>query len=397
MMNTHVVLLGGELIPNVIGALHDHADRILPVLPPGWRRQVDDLQASLSAAGARTEVLDPVEVVPFDLEDCLATFRRIGREHPGALFNWTGGTRVMSYAARRVAEESAGRALFVRSNGREILLEDLAAGTSRVDITDSTRLGLNLLAHLRAAGQTVEAVDTPAAFLARYTPHPDLIVAANAILDANPSERADLFQLAGAENQPVTPRRLNSGFLYILRRAQLIQPGVGPGEFFLSAATTLSTFYLESAQQANARFLRASYLEVFLWAQIHDRCGLNDVGWGIRVNPGEQGRTAELDVAVSGDGRLLLLEAKTNVELTRLSDVIEEQAARCRRIGGAAARWVLYVHKFRDEHLGPESPAIIAAQEARAREYGGSLLWHDQLNELPQIVSRLLEEPAGTP
>lgn len=174
----------------------------------------------------------------------------------------------------------------------------------------------------------------------------------------------------------MSPRRLNPGFLYILRRAQLIQAGAVPGEFFLSAGTTLSTFHRESAQEANARFLRASYLEVFLWSQIHDRCGVNDVGWGIRLNPGEQGRMAELDVAVSGDGRLLILEAKTHVELTRISDVIEEQAARCRRVGGAAARWILYVHKFRDEHIGPESPAIVAAQEARAREYGGCLLSH---------------------
>lgn len=396
-MNTHVCLLGGELIPNVIGALHDRADRVLPVVTPGSHRQVVHLQAALAASGGRTEVLDSIEVVPFDLEDCLATLRRIAREHPGALYNWTGGTRVMCFAARRIAEECRGRALFVRSNGREILLEDLASGVSRVDITDSLRLGLNLLAHLRAAGQVVDGVDTPAAFLARYTPHPDLIVAANAILDASASERADLFQLAGAENHPVTPRRLNPGFLYILRRAQLIQPGAGPGEFFLSAGTTLSTFHRESAQEANARFLRASYLEVFLWSQIHDRCGLNDVGWGIRLNPGEQGRMAELDVAVSGDGRLLILEAKTHVELARISDVIEEQAARCRRVGGAAARWILYVHKFRDEHIGPESPAIVAAQEARAREYGGCLLWHDHLNDLPQIVARMLEEPISPP
>ncbi len=56
----------------------------------------------------------------------------------------------MSSTARRVAEECGGRALFVRSNGRELLLEDLRSGSSRVDITDSLRLGLNLLALDRA-------------------------------------------------------------------------------------------------------------------------------------------------------------------------------------------------------------------------------------------------------
>lgn len=391
-MNTHVCLLSGDLMANVIGALHDRADRVLPVATPAACRLVDFLRDALRAAGSRATVDEPMEVAPFDLDDCLAALRRVADRCPGASYNWTGGTKVMSFAARRVAEERRARALFVRTASREILIEDLAAGTSRVDVTDALRLGLNLLAHFRAAGHTVDAAQTPAEFTLHYTPSPDLVIAANAILDASPSERGDLFQLASADRLPVTPRRLNSGFLYILRRASLIEPGPEPGSFLIASGTALPKFHLESPQDANARFLRASFLEVFLWAQIRERCGVTDVGWAIRLNPGEQGRMAEIDIAVSGDGRLLIIEAKTNVELARLADTLEEQAARCRRLGGPFARWMLYIHKFRAEHTAADAAAVIAAQEARAEDYGGRLVWHDDLNDLPAIVGALLED-----
>ncbi|MCC7376053.1 MAG: DUF1887 family protein [Verrucomicrobiales bacterium] len=391
-MNLHVCLLSGDLMANVIGALHDRADRVVTIATPSACRLVGFLRDALVAAGARVTVEDPIEVSPVDLEECLATLRRVADQFPGAAYNWTGGTKVMSFAARRVAEERRARALFVRTASREILIENLATGTSRVDVTDAVRLGLNLLAHFRAAGHTVDAAQTPADFAHQYTPSPDLVIAANAILDASPSERGDLFQLAGTDRLAITPRRLNSGFLYILKRASLIEPGPDPGSYQLALSTSLPKFHLESPQEANARFLRASFLEVFLWSQIRERCGITDVGWAIRLNPGEQGRMAEIDIAVSGDGRLLIIEAKTNVELSRLADLIEEQAARCRRLGGPFARWMLYVHKFRAEHAAIDAAAIIAAQEARAEDYGGRLIWHDDLNDLPRIVGALLED-----
>lgn len=392
-MKTHICLVSTELMANIIGTLFDRADHLVPVITPAARRMVGYLEDALAATGATVSLGDPVEVIPFDLEDCLSTLRRVGEDNPTAAFNWSGGTKIMSYAARRVAEERRARALFIRPDSREILVEDLATGNSRTEMTEPTRCGLNLLAHFLAAGHSVAEVRSAAEFRVRYTPSPDLVVAANAVMDASSSERGDLFQLAGAVEVPVAPHRLNSGFLYILRRAQLIEPGPVQGQFFLSATTTLPRFHLEPAQATNARFLRASYLEVFLWSQIRERSGITDVGWEVRLNSGEQGRMAEIDIAVASDGRLLILEAKTNVELSRLADLIEEQAARCRRLGGRFADWMLYIHKFRAELIGAEASPILAAQEARAIDYGGQIVWHDDLNDLPEILARRLHGP----
>lgn len=395
-MNTHICLLSGEIMPNIIGALHDRADLIVPVVTNASERLVEALTAALHAAGATATVGDPIPVAPFDLADCLGTLGRIARAHPGAAFNWTGGTKVMSFAARRVAEEARARAIYVFGNSRELLLEDLAAGTSRTDVTDATRLGLNVLVHLLAAGHAVEDAESIEQFHRRYAPAPELVDAATALFDATASERQDLNQLAYARDyrRPFRPRTLNPHFLRLLKQAGLIDTTGQPGEYFLDVSPHLVAFHRELPQQASARFLQATWLEVFLWSQIRRRSGFDQVGWSVRLDPYERGRLTELDIVVSGEGRLLVLEAKTSVDLKHLADLIEEQSSRCRRIGGGFARWMLYVHKFRTEHLGPEDASIIASAEARAQDYGGRLLWHDHLPELPVLLATFLSEQA---
>jgi len=160
----------------------------------------------------------------------------------------------------------------------------------------------------------------------------------------------------------------------------------------LSWETLLHPFHRQRAQHQNAAFLKSLCLEVFIWSQIKDRAGLDDVAWHVVLNPAQKGRVAELDVVVSGEGRLLVIECKNHLDLDQLPDVIEEQYARTRRIGRLFGRWMLYVHRDRADYPASNAVAIIASQEAKARDYGGRLLWHDDLADLPVTVTTFLQE-----
>jgi len=389
-MNTHICMISAELMPNIIGALFDHADTIIPVTTNESEWMVNLLWNSLSATGNKIEIRDPVKVVPFDMRDCMGVMTKLADSYPRACFNWTGGTKVMSYAARSTAEKMRARAIYVLNNSREILMEDFSTNRCENYVTDSTSLGLNILSHLYAAGNTVKDARTSEEFQKIYRPAPELVVAANAIVDATQSERRDLFGLANAINEPYRPRALNPLFIEVLRRAKLIQPARRAGEYFLNIETLMPTAIMESPQEANSRFLRASFIEVFLWSQISTRTAFEEVGWGIQLNPGQTGKFMEVDVLVAGEGKLLVIEAKLNVDLQDLTDIIEEQNARCLRIAGRFGKWILYIHKFKGEYMAQGDSARILSAEARAKNFGGMLLWHDDLEHLPDKVSELL-------
>lgn len=385
-------LLSGDLMPNVIGVLHRRATQVLPVVTRESVPQLETFQRALAAAGSRARLLDPVTVLPYDLRDCREALRDAVERVSRIEVNWTGGTKVMSYAARRLADDLRLPALYVDLAAREVLLEDLAREASTSEMFDSRRLGLNVLVHLAAAGHTVEGADGVAAFRKRCTPGRELVDAATLIMDARPGERSDLNRLAAAADQPYKPVRMGGDFLRVLVAASILQPAALSGAFFLSPETRLHPFHLQSPQNQNAMFLRGTYLEVFLWSQIKERSAVDDVAWHLVLNPGSRGRVAELDVALCSDGRFLALECKSHVDLAELSGVIEEQYARTRRIGKALGRWVLYVHRHRADYSARGADSIISSQEAKAADCEGRILWHDDLRDLPVTVAAFLSE-----
>jgi hypothetical protein len=391
-MKTQICLLSGELMPNVIGVLQARASRVIPVVSRESESQVEGFTMALRAAGSAAEVLPPVTVLPYDLADCLSTLRKAAGSEPSTEFNWTGGTKIMSYAARRLAEDLRLPALYVNTAAREVLLEDLAQNHTRIEMIDTAQLGLNVLVHLLAAGHDVEGAESLEAFRVRCTPAPALVKASTLIMDARPWERTEVLKLAGAVNRPYRPKGMNDGFLSSLTEARLIQPGVQAGEYFLSPDTLLHPFHRQSPQEQNAAFLKNTYLEVFLWSQIKERSAVDDAAWHVVLNPGVKGRVAELDVTLATEGRFLVLECKSHLDLEELADVIEEQYARTRRIGRLFGRWILYVHRHRTDYPAANAAAIIASQEAKAFDYGGKLLWHDDLADLPITVSAFLNE-----
>jgi hypothetical protein len=257
----------------------------------------------------KVNVEQPVKIVPYDMKDCIDSFRSLARKYHPVCFNWTGGTKVMSYAARFIAESEKARAIFLKGNTTEILIEDFLQNKQDTHIISSTDLGLNVLSYLLASGHTVSGASTPKEFHKRYRPAEELIVAANAIIDANRSERQDFFALANAENHPVVPRKLNKYFLQIFCKARLIQPSKNAGEYFLNYDSLMPTTFMESPQQSNARFLRGPF-GGFLWHQIAQRSGVT--GRMGSVKPLARQVIYGNDLVVAGDTRLkIVIEANS--------------------------------------------------------------------------------------
>jgi hypothetical protein len=397
-MKTQVCLLSGELMPNVIGVLYDRPARVVPVVTQQSAQLMEHLEAALRAADCRASLEPAVTVLPYDLADCLSSVGKAVASAGEATVNWTGGTKVMSFAARRAAEKAGARAIYVNTAGRQVLIEEVAGNEPvHAEMLDSAELKLNTLVHIRAAGHSVEQGGTLEEFRAAHTPPPQLRAAAEALIDAPGSAWRDLFALADAGARPCTPKHLTPGLLRTLQAAKLIQPAGVAGAFFLHTETLGRPFHRNSHQQENAKFIRGGFIEVFLWSQLHARGAFDDVAWHVTLNPGQQGRSSERDVVVASGGRLLTIECKRSVELARLSDLIEEEYARARQVGRLFGRWAIYIHQFKAQHEGPGAAGIIASQEARARDYGGRLFWHDDLADLPVLVATFLDEARELP
>lgn len=394
-MNTQICLLSGELMPNVIGVLHERPDAVVPVVTQESLPQVERLEASLRAANCPSTIMEPVMVLPYDLEDCVQSIEKVCRSGGETTINWTGGTKIMSYAARVVAEGPLEklRAIYVNTAGRQLLVEDVPRSrVARAEILDSATLGLNSLVHILAAGHTVEGSETLSAFREAHTPAAELIAAAEAIVDARESEWNDLFKLSAAENAPYRPRYIAPQFLKILQAAKIVEPASQAGSFFLGSESITIPFHRSSPQAENSKFIRGGYLEIFLCSQLKDRGAFDDVAWHVTLNAGQQGRGTEFDVTVASEGRFLIIESKGLVDLHRLADMIEEQYARTRRVGRLFGRWMLYIHQFKAMYQSSAEQGIIASQEVRAQDYGGQLAWRDDLADFPNLVTEYLQE-----
>ena len=109
----------------------------------------------------------------------------------------------MSYAARRIAETKPTRAIYVNTADRQLLIEDNPqTDTVRPELLDSTRLGLNTLVHILAAGHKVENGSSLAEFRTTHTPALELQTAAERIVDSPNFYWPDLFRLSEAADKP---------------------------------------------------------------------------------------------------------------------------------------------------------------------------------------------------
>ncbi len=380
-MKTQVCLMGGEVMPNVIGVLFDRPHRVVPVVTTASRGQVEAFKRALTSANCGAVVEPEREVPPYEINDVAAVLKQIGAEREGEIsVNWTGGTKIMSYAARRTAEEHGWRALYVDTHGLQVMVDEPGESMASRHPIIPQSLGINALTHIVAAGHTVDGAETAADFAERHTPDPRLQRAADIFLDATERESIDLRRLADATTTPYVPRHLSPNKTRALEEARLIRRAEAAAFVVEAVETLVRPFYLRSVQEGNSEFLRSGYLEVFVWNQLK-RGGFDQVAWHVQLNPHKKGKLRELDVVVEHDARLLVVECKTALGDRRPADLVEEQYAISRTVGRAFSSWLLYIHQFRED-----AGSTVESQEERARSFGGALVWRNDLERVHEIV-----------
>lgn len=391
MQQIHVCLLGGELMPNILGVLYDKADKVQPMATEYSTGQIDAFREALFAAGWHGEVAAPLLIPPFDETKCFRILANTELSSNALITaNWTGGTKPMSYALRRFAEERSWRLMYVNTGSRQLLIQDAPGNRVHEEFLNTQEIGVNNLVHILAAGHTVEGVSSVQDFRNRCYPDNRLVTATDWIIDANRSIERDLRNLSRAYKKPVYINSIDKERLQQLVDASLIKRAPDNEGWYLAEETLLHPFYLSTPQEVNANFLTGTFLEVFIWNQLRRRGVFDDVAWHVQLNPRQAGRVAELDVVAARDGRFVIVECKKSLggnSRQRLSALIEEQAARARKVGRLFGRWVLYIDINPDDEMGEN---VITSRELRAANYGGTLIWRAGLSSIHQSVENAL-------
>lgn len=383
-MKIQICLIGGEVMPNVIGALQYKPDVIKAIATEQTERMAVSFGEALQSTGFHCRVETAVCPDGFDVGRLKQTVLRLEiPENAQIQVNWTGGTKAMSAVAREAALERQWPLVYVNTQQSEFLLEE--AGMQRAEGFDLKALGITAMTQIISAGHRVENGITDSDTLRSCAkPSPELIHAALAIQKSRYSKA--LRRLAG--QKPVGKGDLDPGLASILESAGLI---VSNGADWIPGADHgVRPMPGESVEEAAAKFISSGWLEVFIYDTLSVLFSPDDINWHVTVNRGIRGRMSEFDILLHQDGRLLVVDTKVDTTAGQLSQQIMHTCSSTLRIGRLFSKWAIYIHRYADELIRePEDEAILRSQIERAQEFGGLLLFRDDLENAGGLYGRL--------
>lgn len=312
MRRPHVILMGGQTLPNIIALREMGASAVRVVCSEQSQPRVESFLQACKSLGFSTD-REPLCVSAWSLDDALQTLRGAPPAFwEGALLNYTGGTKPMSTAAVLAAFDRGVSQFYV--DGSAIWLTDSHAG-----IPMQTRLGVSelLIANLIPAVNVF--APNARAFTHRLSGDPsrEAIEVARAIGKKFGAYRNKLGS-SGAANLGTVPRKLWPELLEFLG---------------------LSDALLANIPRCG-EFLRGQWLEVWAYdflTRHRESLGIDDVQWSVGIQrPATQTRASEetdLDVAFTHDNQLAFLSCKA-AAADELFDEVFEVAERRRRLGG---------------------------------------------------------------
>ncbi len=122
MLGTIMIsLVGEQSIPNLLAVLYAQPQHAALVCTERTKGVSERLRSVLKERGISVE--DVVDVDPYDMADIESKLETVIREKnwppDKIVFNLTGGTKPMAFAAYRLAEQLSGPFLYVQSEGRK--------------------------------------------------------------------------------------------------------------------------------------------------------------------------------------------------------------------------------------------------------------------------------------
>lgn len=287
-------------------------------------QSAEDLAAVLKAKVTEVSTA-PQSVDPFDIGSVKTTLTKIIEEHGSGgdlVVNISGGTKPMAIGALQAAQWAGVRSLYTDTEDGELiwLLPDGSVSTERIDVCD-----LDVATYIRAYGEEVKNSSR----VDQYDP--TLVQWARTIGD---NHRVAYVQVINPVNKAVQERQKAGQTLPIAcavaagrKRVEVIELLSDAGLWKWDAAAKEIT--VETRQAAN--FLNGGWVEAYVGLKVAESGHFDDV----RVNVTLNGLDGEIDLAGVCNGKLFLIECKSNVQRTEQLAKLDSFRT---RLGGPFAR-----------------------------------------------------------
>lgn len=338
----HIVLMGGQTLPNIIAARELRARSVRIICSPQTESLIPGFVAACEALGIPADHA-PVCASAWSLDGALKSLQSAPASlWQDAVLNYTGGTKPMSAAAMLAAFDQKIPQFYV--DGSSIWLTD-----QHVGIPISTRLGVSDLLIANLIPRVNAFAPNPTAFTHRLSEAPTL--------NARRISRAIAGRLDGYRNQLVRLKAADAGTVAPEHRDKLLQwlglTDINPAEVPRLGA-----------------LLRGQWLEIWAYdflCQHQVKLGISDVQWSVSIQrpvKPEASEETDLDVALTRDNKLAFLSCKAAAS-DELFDETFEVAERRRRLGGRRGMGgLLHWHEVTENPKAPANKHQRRAMEA---------------------------------
>jgi len=333
-MRTMIALVSDQRMQNVIPILQKGAEYRELILVLSKERtsgeplerfvnSANDMKAVLCAHVAKVTVSDTY-VDPYDIE---AVRQAIGSlihntgERENLVVNISGGTKPMAIGTFQAAQSASVVSIYTNTEDGELLWlsPDGSVRAERIRV-----VGLDVPLYIRAYGETVASSRTVADLDPREIEWAKIIAENHEILYKkiiNPlNSRVRDARKKGSGppfHYEVKPTRRQRAAILRLAEAGLWSWDDDAGEIIV-------------ADQSSAKFLDGLWVEVYAAIQLQETGCFDDV----RLNVTLEGVEGEMDVVAVSNGKIVLIECKSNV---KRSEQLNKLDAFRRRLGGPYA------------------------------------------------------------
>jgi hypothetical protein len=290
---------------------------------PRYKKAVSDLVAVLNS---RLKVRSSEDWVdPYNIEDVVATISSLVNKYDHSdrvLVNISGGTKPMAIGALRATHNNGATCLYTNTEDEEILKLSPDGSIERENIRIA---GLDVPLYIRAYGEEVtdskkvEDISEKEKTWARTIGDQHAIIYQKIIVPVMSAIKiAQRCKSGFPITCKVTPTRRQREVINQLAQMELWLWHKDSGEILVT-------------DSLSSTFLNGTWVEVFVAMQMHQSNYFDDVRLNIKL----RGVEGEIDVAAISNGKLALIECKSNVQQSQQLSKLDSLR---RRLGGPYAQ-----------------------------------------------------------
>lgn len=327
-MKTMIALVSDQRMQNVIPILQENAQyRELILVLSKERRTGKPLERYMNSANDLKAVLDEfvrvtlsdVYVDPYNIEAVKQTIGALIRnsgEPENIVINISGGTKPMAIGAFQAAQSAGVKSVYTNTEDGELiwLSPDGSVQSEPIRVTN-----LDVSLYIRAYGEKINRSRTVADLDPREIRWAKMIAENYEVIYEIVNSLASKIKKGNdlPLHHKVTPTR----------RQQLVIQRLAKEGLWSWNASTNEIIVMD---RSSANFLNGLWVEVYVATQLQESGYFDDV----RLNITLEGVEGELDVVAVSNGKLVMIECKSNV---KRSEQLNKLDAFRRRLGGPYA------------------------------------------------------------